>query len=106
MGWIRQSTCTRCIRVVYEGTWAEVSDLLCHHQVWEKLNCAVGAAEDVKKKYGDITNEAYYQDLFKDGPSLCGQTCSWLASGQGKELRGLFLGELFQTCRRKRRTDI
>lgn len=80
--------------------------LLRHHQVREKLNCAVGAAEDVKKKYGDITDEAYYQDLFKDGPSLCGQTCAWLASGQGKELRGLFLGELFQTCRRKRKTDI
>lgn len=33
MDWIPQFTCTRCIRVVYEGTWAEVSDLLRHHQV-------------------------------------------------------------------------
>ncbi|KAF1835115.1 NAD(P)-binding protein [Decorospora gaudefroyi] len=50
-----------------------------------------GAAEDVKKKYGDITDEEFYKHLFKDGPPLCGQTCAWLATGQGKELRGLFL---------------
>ncbi|CAG5181875.1 uncharacterized protein ALTATR162_LOCUS9879 [Alternaria atra] len=49
------------------------------------------AADDVKKKYGDITDEDFFKDLFKDGPSLCGQTCAWLASGQGKELRGLFI---------------
>jgi len=49
------------------------------------------AADDVKKKYGDVTDEEFFKDLFKDGPSLCGQTCAWLASGQGKELRGLFL---------------
>jgi len=47
----------------------------------------------VKKKYGDVTDEEFFKDLFKDGPSLCGQTCAWLASGQGKELRGLFLGK-------------
>ncbi|CAE7194002.1 hypothetical protein CFE70_007312 [Pyrenophora teres f. teres 0-1] len=51
----------------------------------------VGAAADVKQKYGDITDEKYYDHLFKDEPPLCGQTCAWLASGQGKELRGLFL---------------
>ncbi|USP76657.1 hypothetical protein yc1106_03931 [Curvularia clavata] len=50
-----------------------------------------GAAEDVKKKYGDLTDEEFYKHLFKDSPSLCGQTCAWLATGQGKELRGLFL---------------
>lgn len=50
-----------------------------------------GAPEDVKKKYGDLTDEEFFKHLFKDGPSLCGQTCAWLASGQGKELRGLFL---------------
>ncbi|KAL5118333.1 hypothetical protein ACEQ8H_003682 [Pleosporales sp. CAS-2024a] len=50
-----------------------------------------GAPSDVKAKYGDITDEDYFEHLFKDGPSLCGQTCAWLASGQGKELRGLFL---------------
>ncbi|KAF2848892.1 short chain dehydrogenase/reductase-like protein SDR [Plenodomus tracheiphilus IPT5] len=50
-----------------------------------------GAAKDVKDKYGDITDEEYYKDLFQDGPPLCGQTCAWLASGKGKELRGLFL---------------
>jgi hypothetical protein len=31
--------------------------------------------------------------LFKDAPTLCGQTCAYLATGRGKELRGLFLGE-------------
>ncbi|KAF1937544.1 NAD(P)-binding protein [Clathrospora elynae] len=51
----------------------------------------VGAADDVKKKYGDITDEEFYKDLFKDEPPLCGQMCAWLATGQGKELRGLFL---------------
>ncbi|KAH6875264.1 hypothetical protein BKA58DRAFT_334458 [Alternaria rosae] len=50
-----------------------------------------GAPDDVKQKYGDITDEEFFKDLFKDGPSLCGQTCAWLASGKGKELRGLFL---------------
>lgn len=50
-----------------------------------------GAAKDVKDKYGDITDEDFYKDLFKDSPPLCGQTCAWLASGKGKELRGLFL---------------
>jgi hypothetical protein len=46
----------------------------------------------VKAKYGDLTDEEFFQHLFKDGPELCGQTCAWLASGQGKDLRGLFLG--------------
>ncbi|KAL6706120.1 hypothetical protein ACN47E_006036 [Coniothyrium glycines] len=50
-----------------------------------------GAPEDVKAKYGDVTDEDYFQHLFKDSPDLCGQTCAWLASGEGKELRGLFL---------------
>ncbi|CBX92231.1 hypothetical protein IAQ61_000411 [Plenodomus lingam] len=50
-----------------------------------------GAAKDVKEKYGDLTDEDFYKDLFKDSPPLCGQTCAWLASGRGKELRGLFL---------------
>lgn len=50
-----------------------------------------GAPADVKAKYGDLTDEEFFQHLFKDGPELCGQTCAWLASGQGKDLRGLFL---------------
>ncbi|KAH5396144.1 hypothetical protein HBI23_219780 [Parastagonospora nodorum] len=51
-----------------------------------------GVADDVRAKYGrDITDEEFFKHLFKDGPSLCGQTCAWLASGRGKELRGLFL---------------
>ncbi|KAF2027848.1 short chain dehydrogenase/reductase-like protein SDR [Setomelanomma holmii] len=49
------------------------------------------AASDVKEKYGDITDEEFFKHLFKDGPSLCGQTCAWLATGRGKELRGFFL---------------
>jgi NAD(P)-dependent dehydrogenase (short-subunit alcohol dehydrogenase family) len=48
-------------------------------------------APDVKEKYGIVKDEAFYKDLFKDGPELCGQTCAFLASGQGKELRGLYL---------------
>jgi hypothetical protein len=51
-----------------------------------------GAPSDVKEKYGDMTDEEYFKDLFKDGPTLCGQTSAYLASGRGKELRGLFLG--------------
>jgi hypothetical protein len=54
-----------------------------------------GAASDVKDKYGDITDEEFFKDLFKDGPTLCGQTCAYLATGRGKELRGLFLGGYF-----------
>ncbi|KAJ4365031.1 hypothetical protein N0V83_008647 [Neocucurbitaria cava] len=50
-----------------------------------------GAAPDVRSKYGDITDEEFYKDLFKDAPVLCGQTCAFLASGKGKELRGLFI---------------
>ncbi|KAH8730338.1 short chain dehydrogenase/reductase-like protein SDR [Phaeosphaeriaceae sp. PMI808] len=50
-----------------------------------------GAAIDVKEKYGDITDEEFFKDLFKDGPALCGQTCAYLATGRGKELRGLYL---------------
>jgi hypothetical protein len=46
----------------------------------------------VKEKYGDMTDEEYFKDLFKDGPTLCGQTCAYLTTGKGKELRGLFLG--------------
>ncbi|KAF2833461.1 NAD(P)-binding protein [Ophiobolus disseminans] len=49
-----------------------------------------GAAKEVKEKYGDITDEEFYKDLFKDGPPLCGQTCAYLATGRGKELRGFF----------------
>ncbi|KAF2642396.1 NAD(P)-binding protein [Massarina eburnea CBS 473.64] len=50
-----------------------------------------GADEDVRAKYGDIRDEEFFKTLFKDGPDLCGQTCAWLATGQGKELRGLYL---------------
>ncbi|KAE9368040.1 short chain dehydrogenase/reductase-like protein SDR [Stipitochalara longipes BDJ] len=55
---------------------------------------AMGGAEtalDVKEKYGVVKDEAFYKDLFKDTPSLCGQTCAFLVSGKGKELRGLYL---------------
>ncbi|KAH8764058.1 short chain dehydrogenase/reductase-like protein SDR [Hyaloscypha finlandica] len=55
---------------------------------------AMGGAEtapDVKERYGIVKDEAFYKDLFKDGPELCGQTCAFLASGRGKELRGLYL---------------
>lgn len=55
--------------------------------------CKAGAAQDVKEKYGDIHDEAFFDQLFVDPPELCGQTCAWLATGQGKELRGLFIGE-------------
>jgi hypothetical protein len=49
------------------------------------------AAPDVKEKYGVVKDEAFYKELFKDTPSLCGQTCAFLAAGKGKELRGLYL---------------
>ena len=52
-----------------------------------------GAAKEVKEKYGDITDEDFYKDLFKDGPPLCGQTCAYLATGRGKELRGFYIGK-------------
>lgn len=43
------------------------------------------------KKYGIVKDESFYKDLFKDDPSLCGQTCAWLSTGKGKELRGFYL---------------
>ena len=50
------------------------------------------AASDVKEKYGDATgDEASFRALFKDEPSLCGQTSVFLASGRAKELRGFYL---------------
>ena len=49
------------------------------------------AAPDVKEKYGVVKDEAFYNDLFKDTPELCGQTCAFLASGIGTGLRGLYL---------------
>jgi NAD(P)-dependent dehydrogenase (short-subunit alcohol dehydrogenase family) len=50
------------------------------------------SAPDVKEKYGDHTkDEAAFRSLFKDPPLLCGQTCAFLASGNGKALRGLYL---------------
>jgi hypothetical protein len=53
-----------------------------------------GASQDVLDKYGDVRDEKFFMDLFKDPPALCGQTCAFLASGRGKELRGLYLGML------------
>jgi NAD(P)-dependent dehydrogenase (short-subunit alcohol dehydrogenase family) len=50
-----------------------------------------GAGEDVLEKYGDVKDEKAFMELFKDDANLCGQTCAWLASGRGKELRGLYL---------------
>jgi hypothetical protein len=50
-----------------------------------------GAGKDVVEKYGDVRDEKSFMELFKDHPSLCGQTCAWLATGRGKELRGLYL---------------
>lgn len=41
--------------------------------------------------YDVFENSAEFKTLFKDPPELCGQTCAWLASGRGKELRGLYL---------------
>ncbi|KAF2021503.1 NAD(P)-binding protein [Aaosphaeria arxii CBS 175.79] len=50
-----------------------------------------GADQDVLEKYGDVRDEKFFMELFKDEPALCGQTCAFLASGRGKELRGLYL---------------
>lgn len=51
-----------------------------------------GAKQDVLDKYGDVRDEKSFMALFKDPPELCGQTCAFLASGRGKELRGFYLG--------------
>jgi hypothetical protein len=48
-------------------------------------------APDVKEKYGIKKEGAAFEDLFKDTPELCGQTCAFLASGKGKELRGFYV---------------
>ncbi|KUJ08824.1 short chain dehydrogenase/reductase-like protein SDR [Mollisia scopiformis] len=48
-------------------------------------------AADVTEKYGIVKDEAFYKHLFKDAPALCGQTCAFLSTGKGKELRGLYL---------------
>jgi hypothetical protein len=55
---------------------------------------AISSAEtapDVKEKYGITKEGAAFEDLFKDTPELCGQTCAFLASGKGKELRGFYV---------------
>ncbi|PSN68608.1 short chain dehydrogenase/reductase-like protein SDR [Corynespora cassiicola Philippines] len=49
------------------------------------------AKSDVTEKYGSVSDEKSFMALFKDPPALCGQTCAWLASGRGKELRGFYL---------------
>jgi hypothetical protein len=51
------------------------------------------ASKDVLEKYGNVKDEKFFKELFKDSPDLCGQTCAWLVTGQGKELRGLYLGK-------------
>jgi len=48
-------------------------------------------APDVKEKYGITKEGAAFEDLFKDTPELCGQTCAFLTSGKGKELRGFYV---------------
>lgn len=55
---------------------------------------AAGAPKDVQEKYGQPRDEDFFKDLFKDPPALCGQTCAWLATGEGKELRGLYIGKI------------
>ncbi|KAF1967582.1 short chain dehydrogenase/reductase-like protein SDR [Bimuria novae-zelandiae CBS 107.79] len=52
---------------------------------------ASGAPKDVQEKYGNPKDEEYFKELFKDPPVLCGQTCAWLATGEGKDLRGLYI---------------
>lgn len=47
----------------------------------------------MQEKYGNPRDEAFYKELFKDAPVLCGQVCAWLATGEGKDLRGMYLGE-------------
>lgn len=92
MVWIPLYTSMDYTQEVCEPTWEEVSSFL--FECKDAANKFVAAAEkDVKDRYGDVTDEEYFSALFKDGPSLCGQTCAWLATGKGKELRGLFLGK-------------
>jgi NAD(P)-dependent dehydrogenase (short-subunit alcohol dehydrogenase family) len=49
------------------------------------------AKQDVRDKYGDPRDESFFMTLFKDPPALCGQTCAFLASGRGIDLRGFYL---------------
>ncbi|KAL1612288.1 hypothetical protein SLS60_000512 [Paraconiothyrium brasiliense] len=56
---------------------------------------ASGAPKDVQEKYGNPKDEEYFKGLFKDPPILCGQTCAWLATGEGKDLRGLYIGKKY-----------
>ncbi|PNS18182.1 Diacetyl reductase [Sphaceloma murrayae] len=48
--------------------------------VWGAM--AAGAPPEVQKDM---------RPMFKDVPELCGNTATWLATGQGRELRGLYL---------------
>lgn len=57
------------------------------------MTLIAGASPDILEKYGDVRDEKFFEELFKDTPALCGQTCVFLASGKGKELRGLYLGK-------------
>jgi hypothetical protein len=54
------------------------------------VNIAV-TGTDVIEKYGIVKDENFYKTLFKDDPSLCGQTCAFLSTGKGKVLRGFYL---------------
>jgi len=47
--------------------------------------------DDVTERYGIVKDESFYKHLFKDDPALCGQTCAFLSTGRGKELRGFYL---------------
>jgi hypothetical protein len=50
-----------------------------------------GPSPEIEAKYGSGAKEVPLKDLLKDSPTLCGQTCAWLTTGAGLELRGLYL---------------
>jgi hypothetical protein len=51
------------------------------------------ASPDVLKNCGNVEDEKFLEDLFKDGLELYGQTSALLVTGKGRKLRGSYLDQ-------------